>query len=269
MKPIALVAALVLAGCYSSSLTGDAHTDPVVDTVTDTSVDTAADTAPDAAVDVVHDAGPDTACTPAGPVTAGFEISGFPAEGEINVELVCDVGDWWEDEGGWGILLVCRSDEGDVEEHELTLDGEPFLMFPYPPEEDLLLRYARTYTWPLSEWFALSAGGGWLVAAGAEAWTHAPEGSEGWYDPLGIGVVAGICPVEPTDCGPHERLALDVEMAGGVHGIVLDGTRGTAGSLHGPTAFVNVESAWRYLDLRCDGPPSTWYDFALVVPPSM
>jgi hypothetical protein len=37
----------------------------------------------------------------------------------------------------------------------------------------------------------------------------------------------------------------------------------------GPYLYIDVAEAWRYLDLMCDGPPSIWYRFALVIPPSM
>jgi hypothetical protein len=98
--------------------------------------------------------------------------------------------------------------------------------------------------------------------------THAPPDEPEWFSPLGVLVVTGVCPIESTDCGPYERLALEVEMYD-TRGIVLDGSNATVGPLMGPYAYVNVQEAWMYHDLICDGPPSTWYQFALVIPPSM
>jgi hypothetical protein len=89
-----------------------------------------------------------------------------------------------------------------------------------------------------------------------------------WYAPIRFGVRTGICSIDETDCGPFERLGIEIDLD--CYGAVIpDGNRGEVGSLMGPTALVNVQAAWQYLELWCDGAPATWYQLALVVPPSM
>ena len=78
----------------------------------------------------------------------------------------------------------------------------------------------------------------------------------------------GVCPVEETDCGPFERVGVEIESYG-ASSVILDGNRGEVGTLMGPTAHVNVQAAWQYHELWCDGAPATWYQLALVVPPSL
>jgi len=273
---IPLVTAVALVGCYGSTITGDAQTDPgedsTHDTLADTSVDPTVDTSHDTEADTAYDAPPDVECTPSEEVTTSFTIDGFPEYTDIDVVLVCDALDWWEDpaEGEWGIVLACHSDEGLVEEHVLTLSSFPYLVYPYPPSSDLVLRYVNQAGWPGSRWFTLSADDSWLVVAGTQAWTSTPPGRsmEEWYAPLGFAVVTEICPVEETDCGPFERMGIEVELHEDRQ-VILDGRRGQVGWLMGPTADVNVQDAWQYHELLCDGAPSTWYQLALVVPPSM
>jgi len=259
-RPAALIAALAVSGCYSSSLTGDAGSDAIPDAPQDT------------AVDAPVDPGPDAPCAPGEGASVDFEIDGFPDYGEIDVELSCFVEDWWEEPeaGLWGMVLGCPSGGGLIEEHVLTITADPYLQFPYPPEDGLVLRYVRRDIWPGARWFTLGHVEGWTLAAGAHASTPSPPDRDPaeWYGPIELAVVEGICPVEPTECGPFERLALEVGL-GEAHGIIADGTAGWASSLMGSQVLVNVESAWRYLDLVCDGPPSVSFDFALTVPPSM
>jgi hypothetical protein len=277
MRLLALVCVLTVTGCYDSTLTGqvDSTTDVPEDTGIDTSLDgetdTAADTATDTTTDVPMDVPVDGDCTPHMGVTSSFEISGFPSGWDINVELVCDLLESREDpEGSWSMMLACHSDEGLIEQHELTFRSDPYLPYPYPPTTDLWLRYVHMSSWPGSKWFTLRASGESLVAAGVQAWSLVPPGYDTieWYSPMNVSLGAGRCPIEETDCGPFQRVHVHFAQ-GGEWVTLLDGSWGEVGNLMISYGIINVQDAWQYHELYCDGAPPTWIQYGLVNPPSM
>jgi hypothetical protein len=102
--------------------------------------------------------------------------------------------------------------------------------------------------------------------SGVDAGSLAPfyENPFGWYTPLTVRAVDGLCPAEPMDCYDHERMALDVTYAEEAVRIIdaQVGHVGAAESFH-----LTTEEASKCSTIRCQDTAVAWYKALFVFVP--
>jgi hypothetical protein len=243
--------------CHSTSLEGDADSDPLHDVPTEASLDPSRDIIVDRPRDPASD------CVP---IADEWPSVTFLLDGELpseyNLQLVCTLEGLEEDPevGTLELVLACRSDEGLIEEHRLFFAASPYVPVDTSLFEgvDLILSYVsyREYYYGLdSHWVSVSSVTSGLLVAGIYSWGLGyvdPGVRDDWYEPLVVRRVEGGCPGVENECGTLQRQALELSFSDGSRSVtVYDGNAGLledpAGSYH-----VAVHRVFEYWVITCD-----------------
>jgi hypothetical protein len=235
MRSLLLMLVLSAAGCYSTTLHGDA--DSRTDTGADTPVDTGADTSvPDTEADVPPDAPPDAMgpCEPAGDgVWLTWMLDGAEWDEDREIDIPCQIDlvrD--EDDGSVTVFLVCGTG-GLMERHTLSILSSPRASMDVWEGAELMLNYVSRNWGEVNErWVTLRWFDGGIFFAAVSAVQLAPPGREvdEWYMPLNVYFLHGYCPQVDDGCGPWERAALEVHYMGDRE-LVFDGNSGFVGGV--------------------------------------
>jgi hypothetical protein len=264
-------AALLLCGCYSTSLRGDARADGTTDTAGDTRVDTPADTGmpPDVTPDLTPDLAVDTvpACPEPTAPDVSFSVDLDPAGTPYNILWPCNVAEIAVDSGGSLLYtLQCVVEEGVEQTVEISIWAGPTPNIVLDPDEEVLLWYIATNYWWENRWLQVKDPLGNMIFAAVDAASLAPIDLSPivFYEPLEVRRRSGLCPAEPTDCGPFERQGLDVSYEG-IGRLFYDHSSGAIGDYE--AAHVHVGKLTGYTDMECDDIPDTWTNalFAMQV----
>jgi len=160
--------------------------------------------------------------------------------------------------------LECLAPDGGTEGHTYSISNRPAV--PLDLFEGETVTVAYTAWWaviPLVEWLIIRDAHGEVVIASTNGSLELPD-EPGWYDPLEVSVVEGLCPAREDlyDCCAVERQAIDIRY-GNDEVRVSDGRYGTVG---GSTSYtVLVARAYRYLEpYSCTDQPPFWHAVAII-----
>jgi len=156
-----------------------------------------------------------------------------------------------------------------------ALDGELIVEFKYTRAPDapppltkgakLTLEYREEPIFWINRWFSISGAGFPSMNFGGISADHlAPPGTttESFFA-TGLDVIGGVCsPIDGDQCGPEERLALDVAF--GVESRVLDGQFRSFFDLPGYVSLW-VQTARRPVEpVQCDDVPPAWFQLLMT-----
>jgi hypothetical protein len=262
MRAAVVLYALLVCGCHESlGLVGDAYLDPSYEPPGDVAVDVVHDSVVDPVADPVTDPHPDAPCPPRSDEEMYISFSlDHDTVTRYNLMLVCILIDTDVHPDGLFILdLECRSDEGLVEDHILTIQTNPVYIPDLPIDlwfdDDLIVHYVADPIFWTNRWLAIHDTRGGLLLAAVDAEYVLPADTTDWYDPLGVWLYSSACPVEEDYCGLIERMALEVEGRD-ASVIVLDGNVKPLEDRN--TYEVMVAQAHRYRFIDCEDVPLTW-----------
>jgi len=256
--PIVLLCA-ALAGCYTTSLHGDATLDPGPDTV-DVATDSTTDPAPDPAdaYDVPADILPDgSECPP--PDEGGWltwSLDGEEYDDGRTIDMPCTILSVDHSETALTRIEMLCGTGGVMEHHMFELFTNRHPRLDHLTGVEVMLNYVST-SWEWQDrWFSLHHFDGELIMAVTSATSLAPPDRtvDEWYWPLSVRFATGLCPLQDGECGMFERAALDVEHEDD-RALVFDSGSTIMGG--GTAAQVTVETAWNYETMEC-------FDFPFV-----
>jgi hypothetical protein len=265
---LAWVVSITGCACSERIVIGDAHSEPAADAPADMLVDHIHDAAVDSLVDTISDPDPDNPCPPR---TYGEMLIDFSFDDdrflEYDLTLVCTTEEFLDDPdmGTVDIRLLCRSDEGTVEEHHLFFQTDPYAPIDASLfyDSELVLSYVSEPVFCVNRWLTVHNITHGLVLAAMSAESVVPEDREGWYEPLDAWRVGGRCPPEEGYCGRLEREAVEV-VGGDTSVVVFDGIIQPLYTLDGGQYHVMVSAAHHYRYIVCEDVPVTWSQ-ALIV----
>jgi len=257
-----VLCALLACGCHESlGLVGDAHLDPSTEPPTDVLVDVIHDAYVDPVVDPSTDPVEESPCPPSADddMHLDFYLDGDRFTG-YDLTLICDLDEFSVELGGMFVMgLLCRSDEGTVEEHQLTFLTDP----PVPididlfTEGELIVRYVADPIFWINRWVTIQSDTHGLLLAAVDAETVLPGDREHWYDPLVVWSVGGRCPAEDDYCGTLERQAIEVAWEDASI-VVFDGNIQPLDTGRGDLYHVMVPEAHAFRFVACEDVPLTW-----------
>jgi hypothetical protein len=269
MRQLIITAAslLLMAGCYSTSLHGDATTDTrrdVADVTTDSTTEPGTD--PIDVYDVPADILPDgEECPPAGDgVWLTWSLDGAEYDEGRTIDIPCTVTSVAGEDVGHTIIDLTCGTGGRMERHVIEMFSNPHPWLEHLTGVEVMLNYVSTpWEWQ-DRWLSLRWFGGDLIIALTSASSLAPPDltADEWYYPLSVHFVTGLCPLEDGECGMHERAALDVEFWDDRE-VVFDGGSAILGGV--AAAQVTVETAWSYETMECMDFPYTYVNAMFVL----
>ncbi len=244
----AILVCAALAGCYSTSLHGDASLDPGPD---------GADVATDA-YDVPADILPDgSECPPAGDgVWLTWSLDGEEYDEGRTIDIPCRVTTVSGTDPGHLVIDLTCGTGGIIEHHWIEIFSNPHPWLEHITGAEVMLNYvSSSWEWQ-DRWISLRYLGGELIMAITSATSLAPPDRtvDEWYWPLSVRFATGLCPLQDGECGMFERAALDVEHEGD-RALVFDSGSTIVGGV--TAASVAVETAWNYETMEC-------FDFPFV-----
>ena len=257
-----ITCAILTCACHESlGLVGDARMDPSADAPADAVVDGIHDTVVDPVADPITDPHPDAPCPPRSDDEMYISFSlDHDTVTRYNLTLVCNLTDAdLHPDGLFVLFLECRSDEGLVEEHIVTVQTSPVHIPELPLDlwfdDDLIVHYVADPVFWTNRWLSIHESWGDLLLAAVNAEYVLPGDREGWYEPLEVWRYSGECPVEEDDCGEFWRQAL--EVVGHEAGVIV--YDGNIKPLEDWITYeVMVAQVHRYHFIECEDVPLTW-----------
>ena len=276
-------AGLAAGGCYTAfdydrdgDGGADTAVDPGVDTGHDTAVDPGVDTDGDTTIDTwddpIMDRGPTDGpawCPEPFPAPGGPTLSWWVDDpssfGEVRIiDLGCMVGIVNASGMGLDIELECVDpSSGSTALHTIHIESSTWMGTLLYPGMPVSFSYVADPIWWIDRFMRLSAGVGGTILAATDASNLLPplEPSSGWYSPLAIDPISGVCPGMSTGCGLEERLALRV-TTGDTELRVFDSSVGWAGMMG--AYQVIVDRATMYDEIWCTDTPQYWFSVVIA-----
>jgi hypothetical protein len=258
--PSALI--LAAAGCYASSggradVQDDMQGDPVNDPVE-------ADAPPDAAEEQ-----PIT-CPGPEPVEVAFSLQDPFTERYVGIREECSVERVVSTDDPFyevHVILDCIDEAGSDVRRILNIQSSVGTPSSIHEGMDVTFSYEYRQPWWEENWFTIRGSAGDLMMAGVQASALSP--GEGWYEPLEMSVVTGLCAPTEDPCYMEERVALEV-AADDARMLVFDHGSDTlyvGNEIAGTLYDLHLERAVDRDEFQCTDIPGAWYKGLVFVIP--
>lgn len=191
-----------------------------------------------------------------------------PDPGLEGFTATCTVGALTREGNGTRVELSCTDEVGMERSHVLAWEANPGADVLLHEGTEVELEWVVEPVFWINRWFALRHGSdGRLIAAGALGSSLNPpaESINAFLGGPEVDLVEGACDPEPDDCGPVERVGLDL-VYDDVTVRVFDHQSGSAGQLD--AYRLTLQAAEHQEDAGvCSDLPGRWYQFLILAEP--